>query len=95
MTLDYRGYWDPYYAGYNPVRYDDPQYAFNQMMASLSPLYGSLYRFGGEQAMMDQYAKNRDWSGVVQHPGITSFGGWQTLGHAAWTLSQNIERLYR
>lgn len=90
-----RGYWDPYYAGYNPVRYDSPQYAFNQVMSQISPVYGSLYKFGGNQAMMDQYGRNRDWNGIVQHPGSTDYGGWQNLGQAAWTLSQNVTRLYR
>lgn len=90
-----RGYWDPYYAGYNPVKYDSPQYAVNQMMSSISPVYGSLYRFGGNQAVMDQYARNRNWSGIVQHPGSTQFGGWQDAGQATWTISKNIKRLYR
>lgn len=90
-----RGYWDPYYAGYNQVRYDSPQYAVNQVMSQISPTYGALYRFGGGQAVMAQYGSNRNWNGIVQHPGSTSYGGWQEVGHAAWTLSKNVARLYK
>lgn len=91
-----RGYWDPYYAGGHPIRYDDPQYQFNQVMAGINPAYSALYRAGAQNAMASDYAKNRDWSGIVTYPGASDFGGYRSVGSAGHMIvSESIRRLYR
>lgn len=90
-----RGYWDPYYAGRHPIRADDPQYKFNQFMAGVSPTYGSLYRAGSEASFLSDYGHNRGWNYVVTYPGMSSYGGWQSVGYGTRIVSENIKRLYR
>lgn len=93
--MAYRGYWDPYYAGGHPVRADSSQYAFNQFMAGVSPAYAQFYRAGGESAFLSDYGSNRNWNGVVTYPGMSTYGGWHSLGSGTRIVSENITRLYR
>jgi hypothetical protein len=85
----------PFLAGAVPARYDSPEYAGAQLMAAINPLYGALYRAGGQYAYMNEYARNSQWNGMVYHPGMTSHGPYASLGSAATIVSENIKRLYR
>lgn len=92
----HRGYWDPYYAGAHPIRYDDPQYQVNQILAGFNPVYSALYRAGAQNAMASDYAKDRNWSGIVRYPGASDFGGYRSVGSAGQMIvSDTIRRLYR
>ena len=85
----------PYSAGRQTVRYDSLDYIIPQILSVL-PLYGTLYRFGGKQAEMEQYASNSQWNGLVVHPGSTSYGGYGALSSDMLAfVSDNLKKLYR
>ena len=85
----------PYDAGYQTVPYDSLDYILPQMLSVL-PLYGTLYRFGGEQAKMDEYRRNSQWNGLVTHPGSGGFGGYLSLSRDTLQfVSSNLKTLYR
>lgn len=87
---------DPYKAGQTPMRYDSDDYRISQALASNLQLYGALYRFGSEQARMDDYRGNTYWSGYVQYPGLSSVGGYGAVTSGVLNfVSDNIKRLYR
>lgn len=85
----------PYSAGRQTVRYDSLDYIIPQILSVL-PLYGTLYRFGGKQAEMEQYDRNSQWNGLVVHPGSTSYGGYGSLSSDMLAfVSDNLKQLYR
>lgn len=85
-----------YKDGYNPVEYGSPAWYRQQILSATLPGYKLLYKFGGSQAYMDQYAKNTQWNGIVQHPGTTSYGGVQDLYSGTVNfVSDNIRWLYK
>ena len=95
MEDPYPLWFHPYTAGRTAMPYDSEDYVISQML-SILPLYGSLYRFGGKQAELEQYRKNSQWNGMIQHPGSTSYGGYATLSSDMLNfVSSNIHKLYR
>lgn len=87
---------DPYRAGQTPMAYDSDDYRISQALASNLSLYGTLYRFGSEQARMEDYRNNSLWSGTVQYPGLSSVGGYGAVTSGVLNfVSDNIKRLYR